>query len=39
MSMRCTGCGTELCMEHGTWFDHEDLDAALAFVRAGGLES
>jgi Zn-finger nucleic acid-binding protein len=33
-----SGVVLDVCREHGTWFDRGELDAVLAFVRAGGLE-
>ena len=34
-----SGIVVDACHEHGTWFDAGELDGALAFVRAGGLEA
>ena len=33
-----SGIILDVCRTHGTWFDRGELDAALSFVRAGGLE-
>lgn len=33
-----SGIVVDVCREHGTWFDRGELDSALEFVRAGGLE-
>ena len=35
---RRSGIVVDACREHGTWFDQGELDAALEFVRDGGLE-
>jgi Zn-finger nucleic acid-binding protein len=34
-----SGIVVDVCPAHGTWFDGGELDAALEFVRAGGLEA
>jgi Zn-finger nucleic acid-binding protein len=34
-----SGIVVDVCPGHGTWFDGGELDAALDFVRAGGLET
>jgi Zn-finger nucleic acid-binding protein len=33
-----TGLIVDVCRPHGVWFDGDELDRFLAFVRAGGLE-
>jgi hypothetical protein len=33
-----SGIIVDVCREHGTWFDRGEYDAALGFVRDGGLE-
>jgi Zn-finger nucleic acid-binding protein len=33
-----SGIVVDVCYEHGTWFDRGELQAALEFVREGGLE-
>jgi len=33
-----SGIILDVCRTHGTWFDGGELDAALSFVQAGGLE-
>jgi Zn-finger nucleic acid-binding protein len=33
-----SGIVVDVCREHGTWFDRGELDAVLAFVRAGHFE-
>jgi Zn-finger nucleic acid-binding protein len=35
---RRSGIVVDVCRSHGTWFDGRELEAALDFVRAGGLE-
>jgi Zn-finger nucleic acid-binding protein len=34
---RRSGIVVDACRSHGTWFDGGELDAALGFVRAGGI--
>ena len=36
---RRSGIVVDVCHAHGTWFDGGELDAALEFVRGGGLEA
>jgi Zn-finger nucleic acid-binding protein len=36
---RRSGILIDVCRTHGTWFDGGELDAVLAFVRAGGIEA
>ncbi|HEY5242911.1 MAG TPA: zf-TFIIB domain-containing protein, partial [Polyangiaceae bacterium] len=33
-----SGIVVDVCRAHGTWFDRGELEAALDFVRAGGIE-
>jgi len=33
-----SGIVVDVCRAHGTWFDRGELEAALTFVRAGGIE-
>jgi Zn-finger nucleic acid-binding protein len=33
-----SGIVVDVCRAHGTWFDRGELEAALDFVRAGGVE-
>jgi Zn-finger nucleic acid-binding protein len=33
-----SGVLLDVCRVHGTWFDRGELDAVVAFVRAGGIE-
>lgn len=35
---RGAGVVVDLCRDHGLWFDRDELEAFVAFVRAGGLE-
>ncbi len=34
---RSSGIVVDVCKEHGVWFDEEELEAALAWIRSGGL--
>jgi len=34
-----SGVIVDVCRAHGTWFDAGELDAVMAFVRGGGLET
>jgi Zn-finger nucleic acid-binding protein len=36
---RRSGILIDVCRAHGTWFDGGELEAVLAFVRAGGVEA
>jgi Zn-finger nucleic acid-binding protein len=36
---RSSGIVVDVCREHGTWFDRDELESALRFVRDGGLEA
>lgn len=36
---RRSGILIDVCRAHGTWFDAGELDAVLAYVRAGGIEA
>jgi hypothetical protein len=33
-----SGAILDSCQAHGTWFDQEELNHVVAFIRAGGLE-
>jgi Zn-finger nucleic acid-binding protein len=35
---RCSGVMLDVCREHGTWFDKDELGRVLDFVLGGGLE-
>lgn len=34
----CSGVIVDVCKDHGTWFDRDELARIVAFIRAGGLE-
>ena len=34
---RCSGVVVDVCKGHGTWFDRDELQRIIEFVRAGGL--
>lgn len=36
---RCSGVVIDLCKGHGTWFDRDELQRIVEFIRAGGLEA
>ena len=35
---RCSGVIVDVCKGHGTWFDREELQQIVEFIRGGGLE-
>jgi Zn-finger nucleic acid-binding protein len=35
---RCSGVVVDVCGQHGTWFDRNELQQIVEFVRAGGLD-
>jgi Zn-finger nucleic acid-binding protein len=35
---RCSQVVVDVCREHGTWFDKDELRRIVEFIRAGGLE-
>jgi Zn-finger nucleic acid-binding protein len=35
---QCSGVVVDQCRDHGTWFDHRELQAVVQFIRAGGLQ-
>lgn len=35
---RCSGVVVDVCREHGTWFDMNELHHIVHFIRAGGLD-
>ena len=35
---RCSGVIIDLCKDHGTWFDADELQRILVFIQSGGLE-
>ncbi|HKQ99518.1 MAG TPA: zf-TFIIB domain-containing protein [Pyrinomonadaceae bacterium] len=36
---RCSGVVVDVCKGHGTWFDRDELQQIVEFVRGGGLEA
>lgn len=36
---RCSGVIVDICKKHGTWFDCNELQQLVEFIRAGGLET
>jgi Zn-finger nucleic acid-binding protein len=36
---RCSGVIVDICKGHGTWFDRDELNRIVEFIRAGGLEA
>jgi Zn-finger nucleic acid-binding protein len=35
---RCSGVVVDVCRQHGTWFDKDELRRIVEFIRAGGFE-
>lgn len=35
---RCSGVVVDVCKGHGTWFDRDELQRIVEFIRGGGLE-
>ncbi len=35
---QCSGVIVDLCQEHGTWFDKDELQRIVEFIRGGGLD-
>ena len=35
---RCSGVVVDVCGQHGTWFDRDELRRVVEFIRGGGLE-
>ncbi len=35
---RCSGVVVDVCKGHGTWFDRDELQGIVEFIRSGGLE-
>lgn len=35
---RCSNVVVDVCRQHGTWFDHEELRRIVEFIHAGGLD-
>jgi Zn-finger nucleic acid-binding protein len=36
---RCSGVIVDICKGHGTWFDRDELNRIVEFIRQGGLEA
>ena len=36
---RCSGVVVDVCKGHGTWFDRDELQRIVDFIRGGGLEA
>lgn len=36
---RCSGVVVDICKQHGTWFDRDELSAIVEFIRGGGMNS
>lgn len=36
---RCSGIVVDVCKAHGTWFDRDELQGIVEFIRSGGLEA
>lgn len=36
---RCSGVVIDICKQHGTWFDCDELQRIIEFIRAGGLSA
>lgn len=36
---RCSGVIVDLCKNHGTWFDRDELSRIIAFIREGGMNA
>ncbi len=34
---RCSGVVTDVCREHGSWFDRGELRGIVEFIRGGGM--
>ena len=35
---RCSGVVVDICKQHGTWFDRDELSRIVEFINSGGLE-
>jgi Zn-finger nucleic acid-binding protein len=35
---RCSGVIVDICKQHGTWFDRDELRQIVEFLRAGGMD-
>jgi Zn-finger nucleic acid-binding protein len=36
---RCSGVVVDVCKGHGTWFDRDELQRVIEFIRAGGMST
>ena len=36
---RCSGVIVDLCRQHGTWFDRDELSRIIGFIREGGMNA
>ena len=36
---RCSGVVVDVCKQHGTWFDRDELSSIVEFIHGGGLNS
>jgi Zn-finger nucleic acid-binding protein len=36
---RCSGVIVDVCKQHGTWFDRDELSRIIEFIRGGGLNA
>jgi len=36
---RCSGVVVDICKQHGTWFDRDELSRIVEFIHGGGLEA
>jgi len=36
---RCSGVIVDICKQHGTWFDRDELSRIVEFISGGGLEA
>jgi len=34
----CSGVIVDICKQHGTWFDRDELARIIEFLRSGGME-
>ncbi len=36
---RCSGVVVDVCKQHGSWFDRDELTSIVEFIRGGGMNS
>lgn len=36
---RCSGVVVDVCRQHGSWFDRDELTSIIEFIRGGGMNS